>query len=214
MLISLAIGLPLNCFAQTKTTEVAHDTLRRPLLCITLKGYFGHLSGGNLSVATIIHRRHELGIGYEGYLQKARNMPPDFFCSTCKHGPDKDWIAGGTFTYGYAVYPRFLRRFARVILRTGILAGNQSIPDNFRRIPNAPSIGNNYTYGYDRHFTLAWIINPSIDIEVGRLVGVTIGPYGVVNGDFLGGGISLGAMLTPVREHRPTIVPPGEKPVE
>ena len=72
----------------------------------------------------------------------------------------------------------------------------------------------NERINFYRHFTLAWIINPSINIEVGRLVGLTIGPYGIVNGDFLGGGISLGAMLTPVWEHRTTIVPLGEKPIE
>ncbi len=182
---------------------LAQDTVRRLLLYANLKGQFGYLGGGKLSAAAIIGKHHEFGIGYDMYLQHARNTPADFLCWSCRHGPDKDWIAGGTLTYGYVIYSRFLKGFSRIILRTGVLLGAQSIPYQFQSVPNASPVRDNYTYRHDRHFAAAWVVNPSFDVALGRVVGFTLGPYGIVNKDFSGAGISFGAMLGSVAKTRP-----------
>lgn len=126
----------------------------------------------------------------------------------------KDRIGVGTLSYGYVLYPKFLKGFSRIVLRTGVLAGTQSIPDKFERISDAQPFTNNYTYRYDRHFTMAWLLSPSLDIALGRYAGLTIGPYGVTSSDFAGGGISFGVMPGRAGEMKMYEAPPKAKAVK
>jgi hypothetical protein len=193
---------------------MAQDSVRRQLIYANVIGQFGSLAGGKFSGAAILGRHHEISIGYELYGQDARNKPDDFLCSNCNQVPDKDRISGGTISYGYVLYPDFLKGFSRVILRTGILIGKQGIPDEFKEvsIPKPPI--NNYSYHYEEHFAMAWIINPTLDIALGRVLGFTIGPFGVFNQDFAGGGISFGLLLGSVAKEKAAVHGHSKKPQE
>jgi hypothetical protein len=172
----------------------------KPLIYANLKGYFGELSGGDVSVAVVLGNRHEIGIGYESYFQDARNKPGNFFCWECGQAPGKDKVKGGILSYGYVFHPNFLKGYSRIVLRMGVLAGNQTIPGKFVRIPNTTDFERNYTYELKRSFEIAWMINPSLDIGLGKYVGLSIGPFGLINSEFASGGISFGLMLGKVAD--------------
>ena len=157
----------------------------------------GPLYGIHGSLSAIIRKHHELSVGYENYFKEARNFPPDFVCGFCIHGLVEEWIQGMSIHYGYVLYPRIGGGRVRSVLRAGVLVGRQSIPDHFQPVAN-PGRGDNYTYQYDRPATVALLIRPTVDMALGRVVGISFGPYGIFSEDFRGGGLSIGVLVESV----------------
>jgi hypothetical protein len=165
-----------------------------PLVYASIGLNLGNVYGIQLSGAAIVRVRHEVSIGYLAGLRNVRSMPADFECS-CNHGVGKDFVGGGILSYGYVMYPGRWAGYTRVVLRGGMFLGEQGVKDNFRPATNPGPRDANYEFDENHGYSMAFVLRPTVDLALGRYAGISVGPYGFFNKEFIGGGVSISALL-------------------
>jgi hypothetical protein len=169
----------------------------KPVYYFDVGGNVGtpHAYGLRLRLATVIAKHHEIGVGYQAFIQRGRNFPEDFWCGTCVHNLRKDLLSAAAISYGYIVYPKFFPKKLRIVLRAEALVGEEFVAVNFRKVPGAGPEADNYTYDKDRRVTAALLLRPTIAILTVPALGVSVGPYALLSRHFSGGGLSVGLLL-------------------
>ena len=189
----LIIVLPWLLYAYAAPCQSA--PLQKQLRYATFGINSGALPGAQMGIAAILANRHEINIGWQAYFRRSERFPADFDCPSCKHGLGNDIITGGALTYGYVIYPGQMTGPLRIVLRGGILVGQQHIPSNFQKVTNPGPRDDNYTYEYDETISAALLLRPSFDISLSQISGLSVGPYAIISQNLTGGGISFCMMM-------------------
>jgi hypothetical protein len=150
------------------------------------------LAGG---AACLFGKRHEIAMAYRAFSQPVDYEPADFHYGG-KHGGELNKsFEGGQVTYAYALNARFWPGRLRYLLRGGLVIGRIGVPHNFRPRAQTSPWESNYDYDFDMRTYTGVILNPSVDIAPGRVIGMTLGPYAFFGERMNSAGIMIGAII-------------------
>jgi hypothetical protein len=175
----------------------AQDSASRPLIyaSFSLSGGVTRSFGLNAGAACLFSRHHEIAVSYRLFSQPVDYEPIDFQFGG-KHGGELSRLFEGVqVTYAYAINRSFWPGRLRYMLRGGLLIGRESIPYNFRPRAQTGPWDSNYDYDIAELAYAGFIVNPSVDITPGRVLGMHIGPFVVIGGKIESAGLTVGAIL-------------------
>lgn len=161
---------------------------------LNLGNYIG-LSG---DINYILNETYTFKFGIVGNIRKPVNQPDDYnagIIGVLSYGLVKarDHMQSVNIAVG-KLYKLNQSGTLRLNAAAGIGFTNIQSTENWQKIDDA-TIGTNYTYDVVEKNTVSLIINPKIEIPLGRVFGFTISPMAIINAESSYYGLGFGSMI-------------------
>ena len=144
---------------------------------------YGRGAEGMLKIAinTVFAHNNILTLNYCFASKRADNLPPDYNPNDLlgKHWPQKSISMAG-ISYGKMIFST--SPMVRFSLKAGVVAGVINMPTDFVPVPQnggwfSLTGPGQYNYSMQRDFAIGLVLDPTVELPLGRDLGITAGPY-------------------------------------
>ncbi len=147
-----------------------------PYIYGEMGGGFGTHGTGKLVMNMIFEGNNIVSVGYYTSSRRWSGTPPDYEVGFLSSYP-RQIINMIGISYGKVFFTG--THGARWVIKGGLAMGEVKTPTDFE--PFRSLLGPNYTYNYTIDITPGLIINPAIELPVGRGFGFSFGAYANIN---------------------------------
>lgn len=173
--------------------------------------YTGEITAGNylgidIDVNYLLREKYSFKLGYSGHLREPRSAPYDYssgFFQTISFGLKSPYDQLGNYhIMAGKLYPLNKKGSVRLNLSLGLGLAVVKEPTNWQQSERG-LLYKNYSFDYNKYYTLGLVINPKFEFPFTTFYGLTISPMVQINKDRTYVGIGIGQMVGSLRKENP-----------
>lgn len=175
---------------------------KRILTYLSTEVDLGNYIGVSMNLNYTLKGSYSFKVGVVGNIRSARNEPADYTSglitiATFGLGRPMETVGSVNVAAGKIYY---LNQAESIRLNAAVGIGFTEIQtiENWQKNPNS-FLGENYTYDKVKKNTVSLIINPKVELTLGKVFGFSVSPMAVINGKSNYYGVGLGYIIGRVK---------------